>query len=163
MTDPVYHSQTISLPFMIHGVTLFLNVRTITSDEYYSGEFTHVDLTSENLTWDPPQTTLYEESEAAMINYSAKIVRDGAVRGRSLVINELHFMTVDAANITHNCNFHLLLQDHVFLSSMETSPNGRMRSLKTAPIESLTLAACWMIPPEHAKQTVQRNTQHGVC
>ncbi len=83
-------------------------MRTITSNKYYSGDFSRVDLTSETLTWDP-QTTIYEESEAAMISYSGEIVRDGAVRGLSLVINELHSLTVDAAGITHDCNFHQVL------------------------------------------------------
>ncbi len=33
LTDPDNPLQTISFPFMIRGVTSFLNVRTITSDE----------------------------------------------------------------------------------------------------------------------------------
>jgi hypothetical protein len=160
LTDPENPPQTISLPFMICGVTSFLNVRNITSDEYHSGEYTRIALTSETLTWDP-QTTLYEESEAAMINYSGNIVHN-AVRGPSLVINELHSLTVDAADITHDCNFYQVLQSHVVISSMDTSPNGQMRSRNTAPIDSLTLAARWMIPPERAKQTVQQTTQRGV-
>ena len=78
---------------MIRGVTSSLNVRTITSDEYYKGDAPRVHLTSEPLTWDP-QTTLYEESEAAMTNYSGELFRDNAVRSPHLVINELHSMTV---------------------------------------------------------------------
>ncbi len=161
LTDPDNPLQMISLPFMIRGVTSFLNVRTITSDEYYSGDFSRVDLTSETLTWDP-QTTVYEESEAAMINYSGEIVRDGAVRGPSLVINELHSLTVDAADITHDFYFHQVLQSHVVISSMDTSRNGSIRSRKTGFIDSLTFAARWMIPSEHAKRTVQRTTQRGI-
>jgi hypothetical protein len=82
--DPDNPPQTISLPFMIRGVTLLLNVRTITS-----GEVPCIHLTSETLTWDP-QTTLYEESEAAMLNYFGDLVHDVTVRGPLLVINELH-------------------------------------------------------------------------
>jgi hypothetical protein len=161
LTDPDKPSQTISLPFMIRGVTSFLNVRTITSDEYYSGEAPHVHLTSGTLTWDP-QMTLYEESEAAMTNYSSGIIRDAALRGPSLVINELHSLTVDVADLTHDCNFHQVLESYVAISSLDTSPNGSMRSRKTAPIDSLTLAARWVISPERAKRTVQRTTQHGI-
>jgi hypothetical protein len=146
---------------MIRGVTSSLNVRTITSDEYYKGDAPRVHLTSETLTWDP-QTTLYEESEAAMTNYSGELFRDNAVRGPHLVINELHSMTVDAADVTHDCNFHQVLDSYVVISSIDTSPNGNMRSRKTAPIDSLTLAARWMISPERAKRTVQRTTQRGV-
>jgi hypothetical protein len=100
--DPDNPPQTISLPFMIRGVTSFLNVRNITSDEYYKAH-----LTSETLTWDP-QTTLYEESEAAMINYSGDLARDVTVRGPWLV-------TVDAIDITHDSNFHQVLESHVVI------------------------------------------------
>ena len=159
--DPDNPPQTISLPFMIRGVTSFLNVRTITSDEYYKAEIPCIHLTSETLTWDP-QTTLYEESEAAMIDYSGDIARDVIVRGPSLVINELHSLTVNAVDITHDCNFHHVLESNVVISSLGSSLTGDMRSRKTAPIDSLTLAARWLISPERAKRTVQQTTQRGV-
>ena len=152
--DPDNPPQTISLPFMIRGVTSFLNVRTITSDEYYKAEIPCIHLTSETLTWDP-QTTLYEESKAAMIDYSGDIARDVTVRGPSLVINELHSLTVNAVDITHDSNFHHVLESNVVISSLGSSLTGDMRSRKTAPIDSLTLAARWLISPERAKQTVQ--------
>jgi hypothetical protein len=50
VSDPDNPPQTISLPFMIRGVTSFLNVRTITSDEYHKAEIPCIHLTSETLT-----------------------------------------------------------------------------------------------------------------
>ncbi len=42
-------------------------------DEWNSDAFKRLYLTSETLTWDPT-TTLYEEQEAAMIDYSGRVV-----------------------------------------------------------------------------------------
>jgi hypothetical protein len=39
-------------------------------------------LTSETLTWDP-STTLYEEHETAMIDYSSNIISNAVMRGPS--------------------------------------------------------------------------------
>ncbi len=161
VSDPDNPSQTISLPFMIRGVTLFINVRNITSDEYHKAEIPCIHLTSETLTWDP-QTTRYEESEAAMTNYSGDNARNVTVRGPSLVINELNSLTVEAVDITHDSYFHQVLESNVVISSMGASLTGDMRSRKTAPIDSSTLAARWLISPERAKRTVQRTTQRGV-
>ena len=97
-----------------------------------------------------------------MLNYSGDIVRDAAVRGPGLVINALHSLTIDTADITHDCNFHQVLQSHVTISSMDTCLTGNVRSRKTAPIDFATLANRWMISPAKAKQTVQRTTQRRV-
>ncbi len=53
------------------------------------------------------------------------------------------------------------------ISSTESSPNelslnGHIRSRKIAPIDPQTLAAWWMISPDHAKRTVVMTTQRGV-
>ena len=97
-----------------------------------------------------------------MLDYSGHIVRDAAVRGPNLVINALHSLTTDTADITHDCNFHQVLQSLVTISSMDTCLTGNLRSRKTAPIDFATLANRWMISPAKAKQTVQRTTQRGV-
>jgi len=71
--DPDHPAQTIILPLALQGVTLLLNVRAPNLDEWNSDAFKRLHLTSESLTWDPT-TTLYEEQEAAMINYSGHVV-----------------------------------------------------------------------------------------
>ena len=97
-----------------------------------------------------------------MIDYSGHIARDAAVRGPNLVINALNSLTTDTADIAHDCNFHQVLQSHVTMFSMDTCLTGNVRSRKTAPIDSMTLANRWMISPAQTKQTVQRTTQRGV-
>ena len=161
VADPHDPSRTLTMPFSLRGVTSLLYVRNVTADDFYNTDTPRIDLTSESLTWDPT-TTLYEEQEEGMLDYSGNIVRDAAVRGQSLVINALHSLTTDTADITHDCNFHLVLQSHVTISSMDTCLTGNVRSRKTAPIDFMTLANRWMISPAKAKLTVQRTTQRGV-
>ncbi len=71
--DPDHCTQMVILPLALQGVTLLLNVRGLTLDEWNSDTFKQLHLTSETLTWDPT-TTLYEEQEAVMINYSEHVV-----------------------------------------------------------------------------------------
>ena len=71
--DPHKPAQTVILPLALQGVTSLLNVRGITLDEWNSDTFKRLHLTSEALTWDPT-TTLYEEQEAAMVDYSGRVV-----------------------------------------------------------------------------------------
>jgi hypothetical protein len=126
--------------------------------------FKWLHLTSETLTWDPT-TTLYEEQEAAMINYSGRVVRTTQPLMRHinhLVINLLSSLTTDQADITDDEIFYDVLASHVQISSIETSLNGHICSHKTTPINPQTLATRWMISLERAKQTVVMTTQRGV-
>ena len=71
--DPGHLTQTVTLPLALRGVTLLLNVRAPTLDEWNSDAFLRLHLTSETLTWDPTMT-LYEDQEMAMTDYSGNIV-----------------------------------------------------------------------------------------
>jgi hypothetical protein len=84
-------------------VTLLLNVRTVTINEFTCQDCPQLHLTSETLTWDPT-TNLYEQQENAMMHYSGNIVRDAAVRGQvpTLIINELQLLTTDLADMMHD-------------------------------------------------------------
>ncbi len=73
INDPFHPAQMVILPLALQGVTLLLNMRAPTLDKWNSGAFIRLHLTSETLTWDPT-TTLYEEQEAAMIDYSGRVV-----------------------------------------------------------------------------------------
>ncbi len=163
MTDPNNPLQPVILPLTLRGLTLLLNVRTVTIDEFNSQDYPQLHLTSETLTWDP-MTNLYEQQENAMMDYSSNIVRDVAVRGQvpTLIVNELQLLTTDLADMTHNCNFHRVLTSHIIVSSVNASLSGHMHSRKAAPIDFMTLVAQWMIALERAKKTVQLTMQCGV-
>ena len=78
---------------------------------------------------------------------SGAIVRDAAMRGPNLVINELNLHAIDLADIMLGCNFYQILELHVDVSSIDMNLNSHVLSHKTRPIDSLTLAARWMISP----------------
>ncbi len=131
---------------------MLLNVRAPTLDEWNSGAFIRLHLTSETLTWDPTMT-LYGEQEAAMINYSGSLVTTmQPLRGHinHLVINSLSSLTTDQADVTDEDNFYNVLASHVQISSIESSLNGHICLRKTAPIDPQRLATRIMISPERA-------------
>jgi len=161
--DPQNPAQMVILPLALQSVTSLINVRAPTLDEWNSDSFTRLSLTSESLTWDPT-TTLYSDQEAAMTNYSGNVVRCAAVRGHAgiLAINSLSSLSSDLVDVTDDENFHQVLTSKVMISSVKTSLNGHIQSRNVAPIDAQTLAAHWMISPDHAKCTVVMTTQRGV-
>ncbi len=143
---------------------MLLNVRGVTLDEWNSDAFKRLHLTSEALTWDP-MTTLYEEQKVAMVDYSGRVVTTTQplmMHIKSLVINPLSSLTTDQADVTDDMNLYDVLASHVQILSIKSSHNGHICSRKIAPIDPQTIAARWMISPEHAKQTVVMTTQRGV-
>ncbi len=161
LTGPDNPLQLVILPLTLRGVTSLLNVRSVTIDKFNSHDYIRLHLTSETLTWDP-RTDLYEQQEHAMMDYSGNIVRDAAMRGPTLILNELQSLTTDLADLMHDCNFHQVLTSHVVISRVDANLSGHVRSRKTSPIDFMTLADRWMIAPDCAKKTVQWTTQQGV-
>jgi hypothetical protein len=118
-------AQMVILPLALRGVTLLLNVRGITLDEWNNDAFKWLHLTSETFTWDP-MISLYEEQEAAMIDYSGRVVtttRPLMGHINRLVINLLSSLTTDQADVTDDENFYDVLASYVQISSIETSLN----------------------------------------
>jgi hypothetical protein len=124
-TDPDNPLQPVILPLILRGVTSLLNVRSMTINEFNSHDHLRLHLTSETLTWDP-MTDLNEKQENAMMEYSGNIVRDAAVRGPNLILNELQSLTTALADLTHDCNFHQVLTAHVVVSSIDSSLSGHV-------------------------------------
>jgi hypothetical protein len=98
------------------------------------------------------------------MDYSGNIVPDAAVRGQvpTLIVNDLQLLTTDMADMTHDCNFHQVLTSHIVVSSINTCLRGHVRLHKAAPIDLVTIAAWWLIVPEHTKKTVQLTMQRGI-
>jgi hypothetical protein len=162
--DPDHPAQMVILPLALQRVTLLLNVRAPTLDEWNSDAFKRLHLTSESLTWDPT-TTFYEEQEAAIIDYSGHVMTMMLpLRGHvnNLVINLLSSLTSDQADVTNDDDFYQVLASHVQISSIETSLNGHICLRKIVSIDPQTLAARWMISPERGKHTVVMTMQRGV-
>jgi hypothetical protein len=100
-----------------------------------------------------------------MVDYSGHVVMTTwplMMHIKSLVIDPLSSLTTDQADVTDDKNLYDVLASHVQILSIESSLNGHICSRKIAPIDPQTLAARWMISPEHAKQTVVMTTQRSV-
>ena len=167
LKDPHNPAQTVILPLALRGVTLLLNVRAPTLDEWNSDAFTWLTLTSETLNWDPTMTQ-YSDQEAAMTDYPGSVVGCAAVRGHVgiLAIHLLSSLTTDLADVKDDEHFYQVLTSKVMISSVKTSLNGHIRLRKKAPIDPQTLAAWWMISPDRAKRTVVMTTSRpmtGCC
>jgi hypothetical protein len=100
-----------------------------------------------------------------MVDYSGHMVTTTQtlmMHIKSLVIDPLSSLTTDQADVTDDQNLYDVLASHVQILSIESSLNGHILSCKISPIDPQTLAACWMISPERAKQTVVMTMQRGV-
>jgi hypothetical protein len=86
-------------------------VQTPTLDEWNSDAYKQLRLISERLTWDLT-TSLYEEQEAAMTNYSGNIVHNAAVRGHigNLACKSGFSLTTDLADVTDDGNFYCVFR-----------------------------------------------------
>jgi hypothetical protein len=109
-------------------------------DEWNSDAFKRLHLTSETLTWDPT-TTLYEEQEAAMVDYSGHVVITAPpLMGHinRLVINLLSSLTTDQADIndmrTFMMSWHLMFRYLALrLALMGIFAHARLHQLTPRP------------------------------
>jgi hypothetical protein len=119
--------QTVILPLALQGVTSSLNVRTPSLDDWNSGHFKRLHLTSETLTWDLT-TSQFADQEASMTDYAGTIIPQNAYfgggeriqHGDAYVFNSLCSMSTDLVIVTEEDNFHTALSAHVQVSSVET-------------------------------------------
>ena len=84
------------------------------------------------------------------------------LRGHIIGDKLLSSLTTDQADVTDGNNFYDVLASHDKISSIETSLNGHICLRKTVPIDPQTLAARWMIFPEHANQNIVMTMQRGM-
>jgi hypothetical protein len=112
--NPNDDSTTPTFPLHLQGVTLYLPVCKLIAAKWETGDIVRIDMTTENLDWDPNDPT-YSSQEAAMTDYGG-VVLLCPDRGQPFVINTLSSMTTDAADITDDENFGIALEQHVTVS-----------------------------------------------
>jgi hypothetical protein len=156
---------TLSFPLHLQGVTSYLPVRKPIAAEWETGDIVWIDMTAENLDWDPNDPT-YSSQEAAMTDYRG-VVLPHPDRGQPFVINTLSSMTTDAADITDDENFGIDLEQHMTFNiaafdTTKTAP-GQIHSKADKPVDAEMLAKRWLIPANCAASTVNQTTQRGVC
>jgi hypothetical protein len=145
-------------PFNWVGWILFLNVSKPSLDEWTVTECTRLILTNEYLTWDPTGLSFTNQENAQTDSF-----RD--VRWRNHQPLAVQALSTDhyIADVTHNDNFAAFLDLHVavHMTDLLTASKAEQSCTHTA-IDHLTLARRWGLAPDHALQTIDRTTQHGV-
>ncbi len=145
-------------------MTSYLPVRKPTVAAWETGDIVRIEMTADNLDWDPNDPT-YSSQEAAMTDYRG-VVLPCSDRGQPFVINTLSSMRIDTAYITYDENFGIAIEQHVTVSvaaldMTKTAPSW-IHSKAGKPVDAETLAKHWLIPANCAARTVDRTTQQGV-
>lgn len=166
--DPDDPRHSLALPLELKGVTSCLPVFDITEEDWNSGDFPIIELTNENLTWDPNNPT-YEEQERATRDYRGKVIFRDENTPPKMVINAIssHSPTQDVADVTSDDNFADVLEYHfpkprALAEISSNTPRLSVRSQTKHQVDAPTLAKRWGIPLDRAKRTVTKTTQRGV-
>jgi hypothetical protein len=157
-------STTLSFPLHEQGVTSYLPVRKPTAAKWETGDIVQINMTAENLDWDPNDPT-YSSQVAAMTDYRG-VVLTCPDRGQLFVINALSSMTTETADITNGENFGIALKQHMTISvaTLDTTKTvlSWIHSKAGKPVDAEMLAKHWLIPANCAARTVNQTTQQGV-
>ncbi len=127
MQNPDSDSTTLSFPLHLQGVTSYLPVCKPTAAKWVTGDVVRINMTAENLDWDPNDPT-YSSQEAAMTDYRG-VVLSCPDRGQLFVINTLSSMTTDATDITNDENFGIAHESSMLLSALP-----RLTQLRQCPV-----------------------------
>ena len=86
------NGDEVILPFSLRGVTSLVSVLPLTNNEFAEHEFTRIELTSKDLTWDPSDHA-YEDQENAMTNHRGDILHRPGQRKPLMVITSVTIST----------------------------------------------------------------------
>ena len=126
-----------------------------------------IELTAEQLDWEPNDTRL-QESEEAMISYGNQLAGKYD-NDNTLVISSMISLTMPSADITGDSNFGTILESKVCASAANTSnkksskfeasmtrrqPGKTILTSQRKMVDSPTLEKRWNIPLDRAKTTV---------
>jgi len=159
--DPDKPGQLLHLPLALDGVTSYLPVRKPTADEFRSGNFARIDLTSQHLTWDPSDPN-FATQESNTMDKDGEIYNRNPTPDQTLVISSMSSLAVDTADITDDENLASILESNVFVSVASMKTTGAVKTSRASPIDHETLSKRWSISRERAKATVKQTTQRGV-
>ena len=68
--DPTSH---LILPLELDVVVSYLPVHQVTHADFYSGQYSRIDMTNEHLTWDP-QSSWFSDQEASMTDLAGNVI-----------------------------------------------------------------------------------------
>lgn len=161
---PVHEEdEVLTMPLYLDGITSYLSCFSPTMNEWASGDYPVVEMTSPDVVWEPSDER-FAAQEAAMYDAKGYLASNASARGPSLVINQMSSTFIgDTADITDNDNLGSVLESYVSVSSVDSSNSGStFKSRRMPGVDHMTLAKRWNVPPDRAKQTVGVTTQRGV-
>ena len=163
------------LLFYIHGVTSWLPVSKPSLEYWNYMKYQTIELTAEQLEWEPNDTR-FQESEEAITSYGEQLMGKYD-NGNTLIISSTTSLTIPSADITGDSNFGTILESKVCVSAVNTSidqsskleasmtnqqPGNTILTSQRKMVDAPTLAKRWNIPIDRAKNTVRVTTQRGV-
>ena len=101
------------LPMYIHGVTSWIPVSKPSLEDWNDMNYQTIELTDEQLDWEPNDTR-FQESEEAMISYGNQLAGKDD-NDNTLIISSLTSLTIPSADITGDFNFGIILESILLL------------------------------------------------
>ena len=116
MNEPL---TPLRIPLYLHGVTSWLPVSKPTLEDWNQEQYQAIELTAEQLDWDPTDRR-YQEAEEALADQDAYIYGTDHKDNR-LMISSLTSLTMPSADITGDSNFGTILESKVCVSAVDAS------------------------------------------
>jgi len=145
-------------------------------EDWNQEKYQTIELTDEQLDWEPSDTR-FQESEEAMTSYGGQLAGRDDNENR-LMISLLTSLTMPSADITGDSNFGTILESKVCVSAVNTSmltksskleasmtnrqPGKTILTSQRKMMDAPMLAKRWNIPIDRAKNTVRVTTKRGV-
>ena len=148
------------LPLYIHGVTSWLPVSKPSLEDWNSKKYQTIELTTEQLDWEPNDTR-FQEYEEAMISYGDQLMgKDDNYN--TLIISSMTSLTIPSDDITGDSNFGTILESKVCVSAANTSidQSSKLEAIMTKqqPGKTVLTSQCKIVyAPTLAKR---RNITH---
>ena len=151
--------RRVVMPLSLVGITSVLYCHKPTMAEFESGDYSSIEMTSQDIVWEPSDAR-YSEYENQCSESGFVRSHNASARGPILQLNAMSSTFAgDTADIMSSDNFGVVLESYVVVSSVESA---KLVGKAKPGVDHLTLAKRWCIPPDRAKQTVHATTQRGV-
>lgn len=144
--------ESLIIPFHLHGVTAYFPVRKPSRAEYEDESIPKIDMTDEDIPWDP-NSEHFAESESAMTDFRGQIIeRETSSRGRDCIVSAVQSnIRVDEEASTSDFSFLSALKSQVCVKAVETAK-------APSSINPMDLVKRWKISPKSARKTVKNTT-----
>ncbi len=103
---PDDYEADVVLPLSLDGVTSYLPVYNVEEREYLSGDIPRIELTHEELDWDP-STTMFSEQEDAQTDLRGEYIEPPTREPLRFISSMCSSLMAEHADVTDDCNLAL--------------------------------------------------------